>query len=84
MNTSAYARAWKHSGKTMIAASAALIFTVPMVQVFLNSGGGGAGFDKMPLELANGVAALTGDFWPLFASFIGGIGAFMSTIRSVI
>ena len=83
MNTSAYARAWKHSGKTMIAASAALIFTVPMVQVFLNSGGGGAGFDKMPLELANGVAALTGDFWPLFASFIGGIGAFIAGSNTV-
>ncbi len=83
MNTSAYMRAWKHSGKTMIAASTALIFTVPMVQVFLNSGGGGAGFDKMPLELANGVAALTGDFWPLFASFIGGIGAFIAGSNTV-
>ncbi|MFP3359418.1 L-lactate permease, partial [Planococcus sp. SIMBA_143] len=83
MNTTAYVRAWKHSGKTMIAASTALVFTVPMVQVFLNSGGGGAGFDKMPLELANGVAALTGDFWPLFASFIGGIGAFIAGSNTV-
>ncbi|MDQ0483235.1 L-lactate permease [Guptibacillus hwajinpoensis] len=83
MNGKAYVRAWKHSGKTMIAASTALVFTVPMVQVFLNSSGGAAGFDKMPIELANGVAALTGDFWPLFSSFIGGIGAFIAGSNTV-
>lgn len=83
MNSKAYVRAWKHSGKTMIAASTALVFTVPMVQVFLNSSGGAAGFEKMPIELANGVAALTGDFWPLFSSFIGGIGAFIAGSNTV-
>lgn len=83
MNGSAYKRAWSQSAKTMIAASTALIFTVPMVQVFLNSGGGAAGFDKMPIELANGVAALAGEFWPLFATFIGGIGAFIAGSNTV-
>ncbi|TLS36213.1 L-lactate permease [Pseudalkalibacillus caeni] len=83
MDLSAYKRAWAHSGKTMIAASTALVFTVPMVQVFLNTGGGAAGYEKMPIELANGVASLTGDIWPLFASFIGGIGAFIAGSNTV-
>lgn len=83
MNGSAYKRAWAQSGKTTLAASTALIFTVPMVQVFINSGGGEAGFDKMPIELANGVAALTGEYWPLFATFIGGIGAFIAGSNTV-
>jgi lactate permease len=83
MNGNAYKRAWVQSGKTMIAASTALVFTVPMVQVFLNTGGGAAGFDKMPIELANGVAALTGEFWPLISTFIGGLGAFIAGSNTV-
>ncbi|WP_085505549.1 L-lactate permease [Thalassobacillus devorans] len=83
MNSTSYKKAWKHSGKTMIPASAALVFTVPMVQVFLNSGGGTAGFESMPMELATGVATLTGDLWPLFATFVGGLGAFIAGSNTV-
>lgn len=83
MNGSAYRRALALSGKTMIPASAALVFTVPMVQVFLNSGGGAAGFDKMPIELANGVAVIAGEYWPFFSTFIGGFGAFIAGSNTV-
>ncbi|WP_221566933.1 L-lactate permease [Alkalihalobacillus sp. TS-13] len=83
MDFGAYKRAWAHSGKTMIAASTALVFTVPMVQVFLNSGGGAAGYERMPIVLADGVASLTGDIWPLFAPFIGGLGAFIAGSNTV-
>ncbi|MDA6141680.1 L-lactate permease, partial [Escherichia coli] len=75
--------AWAQSAKTTIAASTALIFTVPMVQVFINSGGGEAGFDKMPIELANGAAALAGEYWPLLSTFIGGLGAFIAGSNTV-
>ena len=83
MNGSAYKVAFNQSVKTMIAASTALVFTVPMVQVFLNSSGGAAGYEQMPIELANGVAALTGEVWPIFATFIGGIGAFIAGSNTV-
>ncbi|WP_101842745.1 L-lactate permease [Halobacillus sp. Marseille-P3879] len=83
MNVKSYKSALSQSGKTMIPASAALLFTVPMVQVFLNSGGGTAGFGSMPIELANGVAALTGDLWPLFSSFVGGLGAFIAGSNTI-
>ncbi len=80
---SAYGRAWKRSLKTMAAASVALVFTVPMVQVFINSGGGAAGFEQMPIVLADGVAALAGGAWPFFATFIGGMGAFVAGSNTV-
>ncbi|UOR13082.1 L-lactate permease [Halobacillus amylolyticus] len=83
MDVTPYKRAWSHSAKTMIAASTALVFTVPMVQVFLNSDGGAAGFEGMPIELANGVAALTGDFWPLFSPLVGGVGAFIAGSNTI-
>ncbi len=75
MDLSAYGRAWQHSLRTTMLASVALVFTVPMVQVFINSQGGAAGFEKMPLVLAAGVQQIVGEAWPIFATFIGGIGA---------
>lgn len=69
--------------KTLIPASMALIFTVPMVQVFINSSGGAAGYEQMPLVLAEGVANLTGSAWPFFSTFIGGLGAFVAGSNTV-
>ncbi|MCA8996839.1 MAG: L-lactate permease, partial [Planctomycetaceae bacterium] len=63
------------SFRTVLAASVALVFTVPMVQVFLNSDGGTAGYEKMPFVLASAVADATGRAWPMFAPWIGGMGA---------
>ena len=67
MNASAYKSAWAASGRTMITASVALVFTVPMVQVFLNSDGGLAGLEKMPIALADGVAHIAQSAWPIFS-----------------
>ncbi|MEM7386349.1 MAG: L-lactate permease, partial [Verrucomicrobiota bacterium] len=78
-----WARAWSRSARTLVAASVALVFTVPMVQVFINSGGGSAGFDKMPIALARGVESLAGSAWPLFAPVIGGLGAFVAGSNTV-
>ena len=74
---------WIQSARTTAAASVALIFTVPMVQVFINSDGGAAGYDKMPIVLAAGVASLTGTAWPIFSPFIGGLGAFVAGSNTV-
>lgn len=83
MSGNAYKKAWSHSAKTMISASTALIFTVPMVQVFLNTDGGAAGYERMPIELATAVAELAGQYWPFFATFIGGLGAFIAGSNTV-
>ncbi len=78
-----YGSAWKASGRTVVVASVALIFTVPMVQVFINSSGGARGYDSMPIALASGVQNLAGQAWPLFSTFIGGIGASVAGSNTV-
>ena len=80
---SEYRRALNNSFKTLIPASTALIVTVPMVQVFINSDGGGVGYEEMPLALAEGVANLAGSAWPFFSTFIGGLGAFVAGSNTV-
>ena len=79
----AYRQAWTTSLKLSASASVALVFTVPMVQVFLNTSGGMAGYERMPLVLADGVASLVGGGWPIFAPFIGGIGAAVAGSNTV-
>ena len=79
----AYRQAWATSLKVSASASVALVFTVPMVQVFLNTSGGMAGYERMPIVLADGVASLTGGGWPIFAPFIGGIGAAVAGSNTV-
>ncbi len=78
-----YGRALSGSLRTLLPASTALVFTVPMVQVFINSSGGAAGYEQMPIALAEGVASLTGSAWPFFATFIGGLGAFVAGSNTV-
>jgi lactate permease len=83
MNGSGVGAAWGESLKTTAKASVALVFTVPMVQVFLNTDGGLAGYEKMPIALANGVAALAGEAYPLLAPTLGGFGAFVAGSNTI-
>ncbi len=83
MDGPAYRRAWSESFKTTLAASVALVFTVPMVQVFLNSGGDADSLKAMPKVLASGVANAVGSTWPIFSTFIGGIGAFVAGSNTI-
>tara|TARA_B100001175_G_scaffold207254_1_gene175919 strand:- start:349 stop:2136 length:1788 start_codon:yes stop_codon:yes gene_type:complete len=83
LKASEYKVALNSSLKTLIPASTALIFTVPMVQVFINSSGGAAGYEQMPIALAEGVANLAGSAWPFFSTFIGGLGAFVAGSNTV-
>ncbi len=83
MSIKNYSLGIKDSCMTMSKASLPLLFTVPMVQVFLNSQGGLAGYVKMPTALAEGVAQLAGSAWPIFSTFIGGFGAFVAGSNTV-
>ena len=83
MKMDAYKKAWKTATQVIITASVALIFTVPMVQVMINSGGGEAGFLRMPYALAEATFQLTGGLWPIFAPVIGGLGAFVTGSNTV-
>ena len=75
--------AFKISWKTILSAMAALIVSVPLVQVFINSGINDAGYESMPLVLAQSAAGLFGDSWPLISPTIGGLGAFAAGSNTV-
>ena len=81
MNGDQIKESWKESAHTLLGAASALIFAVPMVQVFLNSQSGS--LDQMPLVLAEGVSALFGTLWPLIAPTIGALGAFIAGSNTI-
>ena len=70
-----YAQAWKVSGKTLLSAAVVLFWAVPMVQLLINSGGGGQGFDSIPQTMATTVAGIAGSSWTCFSPWLGGLGA---------
>lgn len=76
-------QAISQSAKTMVGASVALGFAVPMVRIFINSGVNAAELTSMPLALANAVASFAGTAWPAFASVIGALGAFIAGSNTV-
>ncbi|MFD1912378.1 L-lactate permease [Halodurantibacterium flavum] len=76
-----YGRAFAISARTMSAAAPALLLAVPMVQVFINSGGNGLA--SMPITLAQGMSAAAGEAWPFFAPLVGALGAFIAGSNTV-
>jgi lactate permease len=71
------------SSKVMLGAGFVLIFTIPLVRILINSGVNGAGFDSMPVAMANFVATSVGDIYPLFAPMVGALGAFIAGSNTV-
>jgi lactate permease len=83
MTVTQYRTAVSQSVSTTAKASVALIFTVPMVQIFLGSEGGAAGLAEMPRVLAEQMSAIAGDAWPFLSPFVGGLGAFIAGSNTV-
>jgi lactate permease len=71
------------SGRILLGAGFVLVFTVPMVRVYINSGDAASGLASMPLALAEWVAVNVGAVWPLFAPAIGALGAFIAGSNTV-
>ncbi|WP_375724940.1 L-lactate permease [Arcobacter sp. KX21116] len=74
---------FSESSKVMLGAGFVLVFTIPLVRILINSGVNTAGFDSMPVAMANFVAHSVGDIFPLFAPFIGALGAFIAGSNTV-
>jgi lactate permease len=76
---------WKVAGAQIGGAAAALLFALPLVRVFINSGAdfNGSDLESMPLVLAQGAAELSGQNWPVFAPWIGALGAFVAGSNTV-
>ena len=79
------AASWGAAGRQLVGASVALIFAVPLVRIFINSGPSfnASGLPGMPLTLAEAAASGAGAAWPLFAPWIGALGAFAAGSNTV-
>lgn len=76
---------WRIAGKQIMGAGIALLFALPLVRVFIHSGAAfnDSGLESMPITLAEGAATLAGNAWPLFAPWIGALGAFIAGSNTV-
>jgi lactate permease len=71
------------SGRALAGAAVALVFAVPMVRIFIESGVNSAGLDKMPTELARAVEWTAGSAWPACSAVIGALGAFVAGSNTI-
>ncbi|MDO4441026.1 MAG: L-lactate permease [Moraxella sp.] len=79
-------KSWGASFKTMLAAAPALLFSIPMVQVFINSGTPADVAEPilaMPKVLAAGAADVFAGMWPIISPWIGALGAFIAGSNTV-
>ena len=76
---------WQIAGSQIAGAAVALLCSLPLVRVFINSGAdyNNAGLESMPVTLAEAAASTVGDAWPLVAPFVGALGAFIAGSNTV-
>nr|WP_202603107.1 L-lactate permease [Vibrio toranzoniae] len=77
------AKAFGESSKTLIGAGFVLVFTIPMVRIFINSGVNGADLASMPVTTANFAADLVGGAFPALSATVGALGAFIAGSNTV-
>ncbi len=75
-------RALKETAHMIVPASIALVFTLGMVYIMMNTGEAG-NMDSMLIVLAKAAAAVAGDVWYLAAPFVGSLGTFISGSNTV-
>ncbi|MBX2822985.1 MAG: L-lactate permease [Rhodothermaceae bacterium] len=83
MEASQLRAAFRESSKILLGAGFVLVFTVPMVRIYINSGVNAAALPSMPVAMAEWVATSVGGVWPFFAPSIGAIGAFIAGSNTV-
>lgn len=83
MKPDAIKRAWGSAITKMKSPAIALVFAVALVSIFRGSGVNPDGLPSMPLAMAKTVAIYAGSIWPMLASFVGGLGAFITGSNTV-
>jgi lactate permease len=83
MPRAAVREAVRSSSKVLLGAGIVLVFTVPMVRVYINSDVNAADLLSMPLAMAEWVAGNVGAVWPFFAPMTGALGAFIAGSNTV-
>ena len=83
MNGEKVAGAWSTTFKKMVAPTIALIAAVSLVSIFKGTQNNPDGLLSMPLAMATVCANAVGQAWPALASYIGGLGAFITGSNTV-
>jgi lactate permease len=83
MRATQFTAALSESTKTLLGAGFVLVFTVPMVRIYINSDVNALGLQSMPIAMADWVSMNVGAVWPFFAPFIGALGAFIAGSNTV-
>lgn len=83
MRKEQFTAALSESTRTLLGAGFVLIFTVPMVRIYINSDVNALGLQSMPIAMAEWVSLNVGSVWPFFAPFIGALGAFIAGSNTV-
>jgi lactate permease len=89
MNGQQIVGALRDSSRVILGAGFVLLFTVPMVRIYINSGinsfdaAGGGSLPSMPIAMAAWVAENVGHVWPLVAPAVGALGAFIAGSNTV-
>ena len=88
MNGEKVAGAWNTTFKKMVAPTIALIAAVSLVSIFKGTaanvaGPNGSALPSMPLAMATVCADAFKNAWPAVASYIGGLGAFITGSNTV-
>lgn len=79
----ALSAASKESIKTVVSAGFVLMFTIPMVRVFINSGVNLSEIPSMPVACAELISGAFGAAYPLVSPLIGALGAFIAGSNTV-
>lgn len=83
MRSSDVRRSFAESARMALGAGFVLLFTVPMVRIYINSGINPSNLPGMPIVMAEWVAVNVGQIYPLFAPSIGALGAFIAGSNTV-
>lgn len=75
--------AFRDSSQMILGAGFVLMFAVPMVRIYINSGVNDLEISSMPIAMAEWVAGNVGKIWPLFSPVIGALGAFIAGSNTV-
>lgn len=71
------------SSRMLLGAGMVLIFTIPMVRVYINSDFNLTTLPSMPIAMAEWASAQVGLAWPLFAPTVGALGAFIAGSNTI-
>lgn len=76
-------QAWTEAVGRIKAPFVALAFAVPLVRIMVQSGNNVNGYASMPIAMAESMANVFKNAWPMVSPYVGALGSFMSGSNTV-